>query len=85
MYPIDEPRLVLGRYADADANGVTGPAADSDDNDTQITFSAGLGFSVTGAGPIRLAFGPNGAGLLGRSITIEDDANNIIVFRFVIM
>jgi large repetitive protein len=83
MYPVDEPQLVLGRYADSDANGQTSPAADADDREAQISFSAGLGFQVTNAGPIRLAFGSNGPGLLGQSLTISDDANNTVVFRFV--
>lgn len=83
LYPIDEPLLVLGRYADADSNGQTSPAANADDSDAQITFSAGLGFEVTSAGPIRLAFGPNGPALLGASFTISDNVNNTVVFRFV--
>ena len=82
IYPIDEPLLVLGQYVDADTNGVTSPAADGDDNDSSVILSTGLPFAIGQSGPARLVTTASGAALVGRAITIRDNVNNTVVFRF---
>ncbi|XZE35954.1 Ig-like domain-containing protein [Pirellulaceae bacterium SH501] len=82
VYPIDEPLLVLGQYVDADTNGTTSPGVDGDDNDSSVVFSAGMPFAIGQSGPARLVTTASGAALVGRSITIRDNVNNTVVFRF---
>ncbi|MFN9411000.1 MAG: Ig-like domain-containing protein, partial [Pirellula sp.] len=82
MYPIDEPLLVLGRYADGDANGIPSIAADADDNDSSIDLANVPTFSFGNNGPVRLTTLASTADLQNKFITISDNVFNVVTFQF---
>lgn len=81
ILPSDEPKLVLGKHVDSDDNGVVSVAADADDFDSLVTLSNGLPFEVSTEGPARLVVTSIGS-LVGETLTLKDDLNNTVVFRF---
>ncbi|MFN7894463.1 MAG: tandem-95 repeat protein [Pirellula sp.] len=82
LYPIDEPLLVLGRYADGDSNGIPSNAADADDNDSSIDLSSVPTFSLGNNGPVRLTALASTADLQNKFISISDDLFNVVTFQF---
>ncbi len=82
IFPIDEPLLVLGQYVDFDENGQPSNGADGDDNDSMVTYSAAMPFSIGEVGPARLIVAAKNPAMIGRSITISDHVNPPVVFRF---
>jgi hypothetical protein len=82
LYPIDEPLLVLGRYADGDSNGSPSNAADADDNDSSIDLSSVPTFSLGNNGPVRLTALASTADLQNKFISISDDLFNVVTFQF---
>jgi VCBS repeat-containing protein len=83
LYPEDATQLLLGAYADGDADGVPSAAADSDDFDGSVSFGTLSSFlQVSPKGPARLIASAFDASMVGKSLTISDTVSNSVTYEF---
>ncbi len=81
LLPEDEPSLVLGSYADADADGLPDLAALGDDFDSSVTLST-FPMAVGTSGPAMLQMPTPSPALVGQSIVLTDPLLTVATFEF---
>ncbi|MFN9715578.1 MAG: hypothetical protein ACK57G_17470, partial [Planctomycetota bacterium] len=76
LYPDDARLLVLGSYADGDADGQPSAAADADDFDSKIDFDTLSSIlSISSKGPARLIASASDPTMIGKSISITRESS----------
>lgn len=85
LLPEDEPLLVLGNFADADADGQLDTAAQGDDVDSLVLLTApnSMPFTIGTPGPALLRLPAPSVALIGKTVDVKDSRFTTVQFEFV--